>query len=187
MKTISVMQNFENFTSHEPCLRKLLKEISTNTGNKPSKNKKKKRGGMKLRKQGSNPRERQRKCPRWYGRDIQGCQLCCSVRVIPVVGKRVIPSRKITLLGKNESERLVWYLVHVNWPWIISISEKVRRWINNRHTGNYIKLKGNYQLQDEEKVIQNRNRVNVSILYGVIVNTIYIVIILNNWTELNTK
>lgn len=61
MKTISVMQNFEKLTSHEPCLRKLLKEISTNTGNKLSK---KKRWGMKLRKQGSNPRERQMKCPR---------------------------------------------------------------------------------------------------------------------------
>ena len=42
-------------------------------------------------------------------------------------GKRVILSRKITSPGKNESERLVWYLVPVNWPWIISISEKVRR------------------------------------------------------------
>ena len=56
MKTISVMQNFENFTSHEPCLRKLLKEISTNTGNKPSKNKKKEEGGNETQKTGVQPK-----------------------------------------------------------------------------------------------------------------------------------
>lgn len=126
MKTISVMQNFEKLTSHEPCLRKLLKEISTNTGNKLSKKKKKKEVGDETQKTGVQPkREAKEMSPvTWKRHSRLPAVLQCEGNTS---GKRVILSRKITSLGKNESERLVRYLVPVNWPWISSISEKVRR------------------------------------------------------------
>lgn len=118
MKTISVMQNFEKFTSHETCLRKLLK-ISTNSGNKPSK----KKVGDETQKTGVQPKRGTKEmCQVIWKRHFTAVLQCEG----KASGKLVILSRKTTSLGKNESERLVWYLVRVNLPQIISISEKVR-------------------------------------------------------------
>lgn len=119
MKTISVMQNFEKFTFHAPCLRKLLKEIYTNTGNKSSK--KKKRETQEIR---DPTQERGKGNFLGDGKETFKAD-SCVVAQMAISGKRVIVSKRNDC--KGEKMDLRHYLVCVNLPRRVSISEKVRR------------------------------------------------------------